>query len=218
MASFMAIAGHIKFKITEKLDEKYICKIRNKHLKNKDFTIISNNCWGGWVYRIFGLEYKTPTVGLFIMPKDYLKFIKNLEYYLFNCDLQFIEPKYSRYYKILNSKETYGKYPVGKLDDIEIFFMHYKDEKEAYEKWNRRLKRVNMDNLIVKFNDQNGCTIKEINEFNKINKYNKMICFVSSKIKGPYNIYMWEFKKDKYVVDDKWWCKQHINIKKILEK
>lgn len=35
-------------------------------LKNKCFTIISNNCWGGFVYQKFNLQYRTPFVGLFI--------------------------------------------------------------------------------------------------------------------------------------------------------
>ena len=58
------------------------CKARRKQLLFTDFTIISNNCWGGLVYQYFGLPYTSPTVGLFIMDDDYIKFLENLDYYL----------------------------------------------------------------------------------------------------------------------------------------
>ena len=214
----MCLLGHIKYNMFVKFDEKYISKIRNKRLKNKNFTIISNNCWGGGIYRKFGLKYQSPTIGLFIMPRDYLKFIKNLEYYINECELTFIEPKNSRNYEELKSYKSFGTYPIGKLDDVEICFLHYKTQEEAKEKWERRAKRINWDNLIIKFNDQNNCSEDMIKEFNKITKYKKMICFTAKKIEGKYNIYMWEFSKDGYVVDDKYWCSQHLNIKKLIEK
>ena len=34
--------------------------VRNKKLKNKDFTIISNNCWGGMIYEVYGLQKTSP--------------------------------------------------------------------------------------------------------------------------------------------------------------
>ena len=58
-------------------------KKRNKKLKNKNFTIISNNCWGGMIYESYNLRKDSPTIGLFIMPKDYIKFIKNLKKYFY---------------------------------------------------------------------------------------------------------------------------------------
>lgn len=39
--------------------------IRRKGLENTDFTIISNNCWGGMVYESYNLPKQSPTVGLF---------------------------------------------------------------------------------------------------------------------------------------------------------
>ena len=40
-------------------------KWRGRKLKNRDFTIISNNCWGGTVYEAHNLQKQSPTVGLF---------------------------------------------------------------------------------------------------------------------------------------------------------
>ena len=214
----MSKFGHTKYKLMLRYNEGILAKRRNEHLKKKHFTIISNNCWGGYVYRLFDLGYQSPTVGLFIMPDDYLRFINNLEYYINDCTLSFIKPEESHNYKELQSHREFGSYPIGVLDDVEICFMHYKTEEEARKKWMRRCERIAWDNLIVKFCDQNGCKRKHIDLFNEIDKYDKMICFTAKKIPGKYNIYMWEFKKDGYVVDDKYFIFQHLNLKKLIEK
>lgn len=217
--SINAIIGKIIFRLTEKFDQKILSKIRNKFLKKKDFTIISNNCFGGWVYRIFGLEYQSPTIGLFIMPKDYLKFINNLEYYINDCKLKFINCEQSKYYDYwIKREKRFGKYPIGVLDDIEIHFLHYSSEDEAKLKWKRRSQRINWNNIIIKFSDQNGCTQKELKEFSKYNKFKKRLCFVANKENCFLDfIYVKEFKKDGYVIDDTWFCRKHVNLKQLIE-
>ena len=42
-------------------------------------TIISNNCWGGFVYQKFNLQYRTPFVGLFIFAPDYIELLENFD-------------------------------------------------------------------------------------------------------------------------------------------
>lgn len=155
-------------------------KKRNKKIKNKDFTIISNNCWGGTVYQSYGLKYNTPTVGLYFIADDYIKFIYNIKEYL-SYDLQFIKFSESKKAKLTGEKLNY---PVGKLKDIEIYFMHYKTEEEAKEKWNRRKKRINWNKIIYKFSNQNFCTQKNIEDFMELPSENK-ICFVNDQ---QYNI------------------------------
>ena len=146
---------------------------RKKKLKNQNFTIISINCWGGMIYESYNLRKNSPTVGLFIMPKDYIKFIKNLKKYL-KIKLTFIKPEDSKYTDVLKNDSRFGSYPIGKLGDIEIMFLHYKNEKEAYEKWERRKQRINFDNIIYKFNDQNGCTKSDFYEFVNLPLPNKL--------------------------------------------
>lgn len=36
--------------LQEKIGNKFLCNIRKNQLNNTDFTIISNNCWGGGVF------------------------------------------------------------------------------------------------------------------------------------------------------------------------
>ena len=49
---------------------KGFAKVRHKQLKNTDFTIISNNCWGGMVYESYDLPKESPTVGMFFMADE----------------------------------------------------------------------------------------------------------------------------------------------------
>lgn len=143
---------------------------RLKKIKNRNFSIISNNCWGGMIYESNNLTKMSPTVGLFFMASDYIKFLKNLKKYI-NADLKFIKPESSKWKsapQLMNDKR-FGTYPIGVLsvdnEDVEVFFLHYHSKEEAKDKWKRRCKRINWDNLIIKFNDQNGCTDNEIDEF-----------------------------------------------------
>lgn len=174
----MTIEG-IRLKILE-FRRKSIANFRQKKLNKKEFTIISNNCWGGEVYESYNLIKQSPTIGLFFMASDYIKFISDIHRYL-KCELKFIDPKSSKYYLTLKSDPKFGKYPVAKLDDIEIFFLHYSSKEQVIQKWNRRLK----DHILYKFNDQNGCTEKDIIDFVNLPIENK-ICFTVRKSYSEY--------------------------------
>lgn len=156
---------------------------RKKKLKQTDFTIISNNCWGGMIYESYNLEKKSPTVGLFIMAEDYIKFLKRLKEYI-NAELKFISPYESKYVKKKGNDDRFGSYPIGVLtlhdESIEIFFLHYHSEQEAKEKWERRCKRINWDKLLIKCNDQNGFTEQDIKHWNELPYPNKLF-FTSNR-------------------------------------
>jgi uncharacterized protein (DUF1919 family) len=50
-------------------------------------------------------------------------------------------------------KKTH-RYPVGVLGDkVEIHFLHYKTAAEANDKWNRRIQRLNLNNLFFIYSD-----------------------------------------------------------------
>lgn len=151
---------------------------RRKKLRDDNFTIISNNCWGGTVYESYGIKKLSPTVGMFIMPADYLKFVSHLDYYLAQ-QLEFVDPNSSKWKETLQGKSNWETYLIGKLDDIELHMLHYHDEETARKKWESRVQRVNRQRLIFKFNDQNGATREHIEEFMDLPFKNKL-CFVSS--------------------------------------
>ncbi|HHS93529.1 MAG TPA: DUF1919 domain-containing protein, partial [Campylobacterales bacterium] len=52
-------------------------KIHQLKINKHDFSIISNNCWGTFIYKKYGLPYQSPFVNLFIFADDYLKLLEN---------------------------------------------------------------------------------------------------------------------------------------------
>ncbi len=108
-------------------------------IKESDLTIFSCNCWGGSCYHYLGLEFLSPTINMFFDPSEYNQFLAGLEYYL-SLPVQFVETRYET-----NLKRDY---PVGQLGDIRLYFNHYVDFEQARECWERRKKRINMDNLL----------------------------------------------------------------------
>ena len=121
---------------------------RRKGLKNKNFSIIANNCGGGYVVDYFGLPYNSPTEGLLIELNEYVKFCLNLKHYL-SCELFFIKSEESIHKDLYGSLEKFGSYPIAKCDDIEIHFLHYPSIEDAKSKWIRRSKRINYDNCLI---------------------------------------------------------------------
>lgn len=162
-------------KINEGLKKR---KLR-KNLKSTDFSIISNNCWGGVIYQKYGLPYRSPTVGLFILGHDFVKLCRNWENY-FSSKLEFIPWESASYHYALLQERPY---PIAKLDDIEIYFMHYHSEEEATEKWYRRIKRVNPEHMIFKLSQREGCDRKDIEDFVNLPLKHK-VCFSHDDVKG----------------------------------
>ena len=166
-------------KINDKLKKR---KLRKK-LKSTDFTIISNNCWGSFTYQKYGLMYRSPTIGLYILGHDFVKLCSDWENY-FQYDLEFISwNKTSYYYALKNEKP----FPVAKLKDIEIYFMHYHSEKEAADKWYRRIKRIDPNHMIFKLSQREECSKEDIKKFISLPIDHK-VCFSYEDIPGTINI------------------------------
>lgn len=163
----------------QKIRRKGFAPLRRRELDAEDFTIISNNCWGGMIYESYGLPKGSPTAGLFFMAPDYIRFLSALDRCL-RSELTFIRPEHSRWITApeVSADPRFGTYPIGQLsaggESIEIFFLHCRSEAEAHEKWTRRCQRVHHDKLLVKFNDQNGCSEEDIRAFASLPFKNKV--------------------------------------------
>ena len=106
--------------------------------------------------------------------------------------------KYEDYSEKIKNK----KYPIGLLKDVEIHFLHYNSNEEALTKWNRRISRIDFNNVAFYIK---GCDRDIINFdlfaqcWNQI-KYEKV--FFSAKdrknINNSITIYESEFD---YVID-----------------
>lgn len=180
--------------------------------KKSSFTIISNNCWGGHVYRYFNLPYASPAIGLYFFTDEYIRFLKNLQYYL-QVDLKFISLEKSKYRDVLE-KRNYPC-PIGLLDDVEVVFLHYTSENEAYEKWTRRKARVNFNNLIVKMSEQNLCSIENLKEFDSLNFERKFV-FTHKDYCLNSQIVCEEFEKFGEVTNDTDEFRRHVNLIKLV--
>ncbi|WP_251547640.1 DUF1919 domain-containing protein [Limosilactobacillus caecicola] len=120
--------------------------IRRQQLKNHDFTIICQNCVGGYIYHQMGMKFLSPTINLFFFPADFCDFVKHLRFYL---ESEMVE----------DTKDNHP-FPVGILGNAErqirIYFNHYHDFDDAKRKWVERAKRVNYDNIYVIGGDAYG--------------------------------------------------------------
>lgn len=198
--------------------------IKRIGLKNRDFSIISNNCWGGSVYDEFALPYQSPTIGMWIPSDDYIRFINNLEFYL-QAELKQISYEECHMRDLLISRKERGRYDfplenmiIGRLVDVDIVFLHYKTFDEAYQKWNRRRTRVNFDRLIVKFNDQNGFHAENYELFEKSNYAHKVFFTARKDLHGDDIILLSDSDEEGSVVDDTVLKKLPMNVKKYLNE
>lgn len=185
-----------------------------KSIKNKDFSIISNNCWAGKVYQYLDMPYLSPTAGLYFFAPDYIKFVSDLYRYL-NTSLRFIKPEESKYYEEIKRRNQTDK-PIGILDDVEIVFLHYKTKEEAEEKWNRRKERVNYDNIILKFSRMDLCTEKEIEAFDALYFENKIVLNNRLPLKYKSEVYWKEKWSDEGISRDTVPFPGNLKLKELL--
>lgn len=141
---------------------------RKKELKRRDFSILSNSCTAGDYYHYLGLAPNTPTQQLIIYPAHYLKLLSHLEEYL-SYPLEFS-------HQSIDPRKPYDKiYPVGKLKDVELHFVHDMDFDVAYTRWNAGIKRINWEQLFVLFDDVHfPLSYKLAQEFDKLPYKNKI--------------------------------------------
>jgi uncharacterized protein (DUF1919 family)/GT2 family glycosyltransferase len=116
--------------------------VDRRRLGRARFCLIADDCWGADVYHHLDRPYNTPFVGLFLKSEHYLRLLGDLESYL-------AQP--------LGFRDEPGvigdvRYPVGVLGgDVEIHFQHYPSREDAATTWSRRVARVDLDHLAVKF-------------------------------------------------------------------
>ena len=132
-------------------------------LKNSHLTIFSSNCWGGHCYHRLGLEFLSPTINMFESLDDFNKMMLNLDTYM-SYPVEFVGTRYWR------DKDKY--YPVGRIDDILLYFNHYESFDQAVSCWEKRKKRINKDNILVV---SYTTSEKTLYEFEKIPYKNKLI-------------------------------------------
>lgn len=104
-------------------------------LRNSNVSIISNNCWGGITYHSLDLEFNSPFINMFMSEIDYIKMLGDFKSYM------------SQPIKFEYLDKT-GSYPICSIGDIKLYCNHYKSFDEVKEKWEKRVAKINYDNLV----------------------------------------------------------------------
>lgn len=137
----MALPNRFYGRMQRKKRDKIAAAMKAK-LQIKDFTVISQNCIGGVFYHDMGRQFTSPMINLYMTGKDFVTFVLNLDYYL-----------------SLKLHMTWGEeYPIGYLDDVAIYFMHYHTCYEAELAWEKRKQRIKRDKIIVLCTDMEDFT------------------------------------------------------------
>lgn len=151
-----------------------------KNFTNPNISIISMNCVGGILYHDLGLEFKSPTINLYMKALDFIKFCENLREYLeVDTITECTDPS------IIGKR----KYPIGILKDIYLYFVHYKSIEEAQLKWNSRKKRINWDNILIICSDRDGMTSELKDRFEKL-QFKKIMFTHKTEKRGTEFVYI----------------------------
>lgn len=141
-----------KMRVALRVRQKFASRISRRLLPER-FSIISDDCWGGQLYRQIHLSYATPTVGLWIRPGDYLDYIGLIEEGPGGHDLEFIQSD--------------KPYPVASVSGIRIHFMHFDNEDEARDQYQKRWERVHHDKILFKIDfGKPGYRLEDIERWN----------------------------------------------------
>ncbi|WP_440444146.1 DUF1919 domain-containing protein [Phascolarctobacterium sp.] len=214
----MSIDG-IKLKIRNTY-LKITSRLRRKELKFNDFTVISNNCWGGILYESYNLPKNSLTVGMFFMAEEYIKFVSNLRHYTQDCVMTFVPPEQARHRDFYAKDKRFGTYPIARIDDVEIALLHYHSEAEAKAKWERRCERINWDRLLVKMNDQNSCEHIHAEKFMKLPIKNKLFMTVRKDFSDIPGITAFKSKNTECcgLFDEPFGASRKLNINNIINR
>ncbi|MBE7015920.1 MAG: DUF1919 domain-containing protein [Ruminococcaceae bacterium] len=172
----------LKLPFIKARQKKYIKHIQEHYSYPENTpTIIASTCIGGMISHNLGLKFMSPTVNIWMTPEDLAKFVCDLDRYLA------LSPVFQ--------KNTGYDFPVGKLDDVTVYFQHYHSDEEALEKWEERKLRIDRDNLYI-ITDDKRLSSQSANRL--INaKYKRLIIFTSDDTKSePYFPYKCYAKKD----------------------
>lgn len=193
----------IKFR--EDVRRKIVCQKMRRRLHNKNFSLISSNCTGAIVTNELGCRFNTPTVNLYIEPKDFLKFVKSLDVYT---------KEKMVFDSILSEKKGY---PVAVLKDIKIYFVHYHSNEDAERKWYERFKRINYNNMFILMSERDGCTYEDLEQFDKLPFKNKIVLTQRPYPDIKSSVYISGFEKNEQL-GDVFRCRNLVGITKYYDE
>ena len=146
--------------------EKREAQRARERIKNENFSIITSNCCGGWIYHMLGMRFDSPTINIWIDKKQFCRFASNLEYYL-SQELRFYEKQ--------GRKCPCAYLGDNEHDPVSIDFVHYNTKEEAKDKWEQRKQRIHWDNLYIITCDGNNAESDDFALLNHVHCKRKII-------------------------------------------
>lgn len=157
------MSNSLPVRLKHALERQLLARRLRQHFAQRDFSFISSNCLGGRFSQLLDVQYRSPTVGLYFYPGDFLNFVSDLPRNL-QADVDADEP----------SSAQQG-YPVGVVNACKIHFMHYASFAAAKQKWNERKSRVDLAKAIFIFTDRDGATYQDLLAFDELPFERKML-------------------------------------------
>lgn len=156
------ITNKLWYELNPRFRKYIINPILRFKMRGTEVTLLCNNCNGACILHDCGLKFNSPCVNVGFDPKDFIKFCSNINHYK-NCELTFLAPK-----DIPQSDIWIGEYPKAKLDDIYLYFPHYKSQEDAAHMWYKRIERMDLNNIHAILVERDGCTVEDMRLFDKL--------------------------------------------------
>ena len=114
-------------------------------VKDSEPTIFSNMCLGGVIYKELGMKSLSPTINMACISRDYIEFLRNWEHYCSTEIRAYTKEEYE------NSFVAFHNFiPRGMMDNkVTWFFSHYQSAEDGIAAWEKRVKRMNRNNIVV---------------------------------------------------------------------
>jgi len=189
---------------------------RYSSLRENPITILSDDCWGGYVYHNLDLPFTSPLINIYWPRDSYCKFIQDPIFYLEQplC-------------KERDGVPRENIFPIGRLGEgnqsVQLHFVHARSFQEAKELWDRRRKRININRIFIKFGFSADEPRREeyLAVFGRL-PYHK-VCVYSGETDIEDVFYSKRFEWDWYhakrldLVCFNDWCRQVYNSLKVLD-
>ena len=157
-----------------------------KRLNNKNFSLICPNCLGGMLLHDLGQPFLSPTINLMMHQREFIKFVLDMSYYL-SQDLCFYN-------------DLHYECPCAKLGEgsrkITIHFTHYESQDEAKKYWEKRIARIQYDNLFVIAMEKDGITKEDILKLGTIKVRGVLVFTAHNYLDIPYTCYISKYRDE----------------------
>ena len=164
---------------------------RYASLRENPVTILSDDCWGGYVYHMLDLPFTSPLININWPRDSFCRFIQDPFYYL-DQPLRMEQEADPR--KNLT--------PICRLGDgeksVRLDMVHASTFQKAEKLWHKRKERINRNRVFIKFgfDGTDPQSWEYLNVFDQL-PYPK-ICIYSGETSVKDVIYMKRFEKDWY--------------------